>query len=366
MKFAHHLSILLFTIFFAESSFAAEMQNGLVLREYPRHREQKNGEAAYLDLEKFGKPIGEPRLVESLDPVEWEAERNMLAKGLLKIEKDGDYEFRTNSFYDRNELLLDGEIVCAYRDGDDEIVTVPLKKGFVEIIFLGFVESRGAAVVKWRPPGALELAPVPLSLLFNKENIQVPELQTNFKIGKIKVGEWARSGVIRRAPEGIDQMPAAKTEEVRVVAKDFVIEVYKNGKRIPDEDRKLLLDRFGASAEKINVKLKKGDWIVFHVANNRMRHGGSKYFSAVGIGRHGKHSFVSSPGSDQWSSCDSASDAGRFIEERNYGTESRGVPIAKPWEEGMKFSREFFGEGYIGEPIWGASSSTWIKYAVPN
>src|SRR3954468_24396185 len=66
------------------------------------------------------------------------------------------------------------------------------------------------------------------------------------------------------------------------VADDFVVEVYHNGQRVPDSARELILERFGATGEKINIAVKSGDWLVFHVVSNRLRWDGSKYFAVAG------------------------------------------------------------------------------------
>src|SRR3954466_4145755 len=66
------------------------------------------------------------------------------------------------------------------------------------------------------------------------------------------------------------------------VADDFIVEVYHNGQRVPDSARELILERFGATGEKIKVPVKRGDWLVFHVVANRLRWDGSKYFAVAG------------------------------------------------------------------------------------
>jgi len=36
-------------------------------------------------------------------------------------------------------------------------------------------------------------------------------------------------------------------------------------------------------SERTNIQVRHGDWLVFHVANNRLRWGGSYYFAAAGL-----------------------------------------------------------------------------------
>ena len=348
MKTFSHLAASLATFALVSLGNAKELQTddlkeGLILREYARHAKQKDKQSVHLSSEKFGKPVGVVRVLDSVSPFRWDLNRNSVAEGYLHIEKSGAYEFQTDSFYDRNELFLNGEVVCGFSDGTGTIASVQLKKGLVPIRFVGFVETRGSAQVKWRPPGQAELTGIPTGSL------------------KSKKGPWH---VVVKASAG--KGAGRSSHEVRVVAKDFVVEVYRNGVRISDTERSLLLDRFGATAEKIKVSLRPGDWIVFHVVSNRIRHEGAKYFAAGGIGRHGKMSFVSDQNSPQWSVCDDAARARLFISEREAGTEARAVPIANEWDEGGQYSREFIDENFTGAPIWGASPSTWIKYVVPE
>ena len=124
-----------------KSSAIRPFAQGLVVTEYPRHASQANDkEGFYLPLEQMGEPVGEKYVVESLDPWKWETERNAVASGFLEIEADGVYSFRTNSFYDRNLLMIQGEVVCGFGDGDDTVATIPLKKGGrVNIVSAGTV-----------------------------------------------------------------------------------------------------------------------------------------------------------------------------------------------------------------------------------
>jgi hypothetical protein len=59
------------------------------------------------------------------------------------------------------------------------------------------------------------------------------------------------------------------------VTDDFVVEAYKNGVRIQDGQRKLLDEIHGATVERINVEVRPGDWLVFHLVNNHLRWGGA-------------------------------------------------------------------------------------------
>ena len=72
------------------------------------------------------------------------------------------------------------------------------------------------------------------------------------------------------------------------VADDFIVDVYHNGVKVPDAKRTLLHEVFGATAERIDIEVREGDWVVFNVVNNRLRWGGASYFGVTGAGRIGR------------------------------------------------------------------------------
>jgi len=322
---------------------------GLVVTEYPRHDSQANEkENFYVPLEKLGQPIGEKYIVESLDPWKWETERNAVASGFLEIEADGDYSFRTNSFYDRNLLMIQGEVVCGFRDGDDTVATIPLKKGGrVNILSAGFVGGRGSdgIHIRWKPPGQTELSPIPPRLLSHVDDGSVKPKQVAKKVSR---------------PNNL------LAAHLITVTDDFIVEAYKNGTRIQDGQRTLLNEIFGATAERINVDVRPGDWLVFHVVNNRLRWEGSKYFAVAGMLGENDFGFVSDPASEAWSVCDDPERVRDFIRHRDEGTEIRASPIAKPWGEGDDHMRQNAGAGFPGKALWGGGASTWIKFVAPK
>lgn len=155
---------------------------------------------------------------------------------------------------------------------------------------------------------------------------------------------------------------ALQARHLITVANDYIVEVYKNGKRIPDVKRELLEERFGATAERITVDVRKGDWLVFQVVHNRIRWGGSKYFAVAGRIDDAQIGFVSDPASQQWGVCDDPVKSVEFIRNRDAGMEVRAGAIANPWGEGDMYMKKFAGEGYAGKPLWGGAASTWIKF----
>jgi hypothetical protein len=232
------------------------LKQGLEVTEYPRHEKQTGLDKVFLESKEFGAPIGSAFLVKSLNAWKHETERNAIAHGFLKIEKAGEYSFVTDSFYDRNLLKVDGKVVCKFSDGASAITTVTLKKGRVAIESIGFVDGRGGTQgirVRWKTPDQREFSDIPPELLLHHGRRGL-----NF-----------RDRVV--TPQTDKKTPSnLRAKWMTVVAKDFVIEVYKDGRRIEDAKRKMLLDRYGATVERINVEVKTGDWLVFHVAHNRL------------------------------------------------------------------------------------------------
>jgi len=328
-----------------KSSAIRPFAPGLVVTEYPRHASQANDkENFYLPLEQMGEPVGERYIVESLHPWKWDSERNAVASGFLEIEADGDYSFTTRSFYDRNLLMVQGEVVCGFRDGEETVATISLKKGGrVNIVSAGFVGGRGSEgiLLRWKPPGQTELSPIPARLLSHVDD------------GSVKP-----KSVEKKAQPSKDQMAA----HLITVTDDFVVEAYKNGVRIQDGQRTLLNEIFGVTVERMNVQVHPGDWLVFHVVNNHLRWGGSKYFAVAGMLGTNEFGFVSDPASEAWSVCDDPDHVRDFIRRRDEGTEIRASPIAKPWEEGDEHMRQNAGAGFPGKALWGGGASTWIKF----
>lgn len=306
------------------------MVPGMVITEYPRHDKQTDEYKTYIPIKEFGEPIGQKTVTGTVSPWKHKSERNAIVRGYLKIDKKGNYSFTTDSFYDRNLLMLDGKLVCGFADGGSKLVTVPLKKGFVEFVCAGYFGGRGASGinVRWRPPGAREVENIPADRLFHKAD----DLLANY---------------------------------VTVVAKDFVIDAYINGDLIPTSQRRMILDRFGSTVERISVKIRKGDWIVFNVTHNRLRHGGTKYFGAAGCLDKDRFGFVSDPASKNWTICDDPSQVADFISRPASEFGKRPSAISKKWGEGDGLMRHHAGGSFSGKPIWGAAPSTWIKYTAP-
>jgi hypothetical protein len=149
------------------------------------------------------------------------------------------------------------------------------------------------------------------------------------------------------------------------VADDFIVDVYLNGKAVPDSKRSLLQERFGATAERIDVAVKKGDWLVFHVVNDRLRWGGAYYFAAAGCFHENAFGFVSNLEDGNWSACDTPGDVERFIASRTYFQHRPAQRIAQPWGDGTAYMQQYAGSSWNGAPLWGGSGrSVWVKVQV--
>ena len=166
------------------------------------------------------------------------------------------------------------------------------------------------------------------------------------------------------APAKPAPVPPARAHYLITAADDFVVEVYHNGRRVPDSRRHLLLERFGATAERVDLEVRPGDWLVFNVVNNRLRWGGASYFAVAGCFARDEFGFVSRPGAGSWSACDRPADVDHFISERGYGRDRPARAVSRPWGEGDGHMRAFAGAGWKGAPVWGDTPNTWIKVLV--
>jgi hypothetical protein len=155
-----------------------------------------------------------------------------------------------------------------------------------------------------------------------------------------------------------------RADEVVTVADDFVVDVYLNGIRVPDDRRQMLAEIFGATAERIDVQVHRGDWLVFHVVNDRLRWGGCSYFAAAGILQPNEYGFISETNSGNWSACDDPAKAARFIGEKGYLQRNKAQPISRVWQDGTTHMKEFAGDAWSGVPLWGLSRDTWLKVIV--
>lgn len=166
------------------------------------------------------------------------------------------------------------------------------------------------------------------------------------------------------AKSGISNSTQLRARHLITATDDFIVEVYHNGVRVPHAKRELLVERFGATVEKINVEVQRGDWLVFNVVNNRLRWGGAYYFGVAGVLGENECGFVSDLDSGDWSVCDDPAAQQRFIKSKDYLSDNRPAKVEFPWGDGDNYMRQFAGNQWNGEPIWGRERNTWIKVVV--
>lgn len=154
--------------------------------------------------------------------------------------------------------------------------------------------------------------------------------------------------------------------DLYIGADDFVVDVFHNGQRVPDTARSMSAEVHGAIGERTRVTVRAGDWLVFNVANNRLRWDGAYYFGVAGVSADGSVAFVSEE-SPQWSVCEDPGLVPRFIADSQFLSANAAHRIEKPWGGGdaMIKSRVKDWNGYA---IWGSPTNRniWIKFRVPG
>jgi len=142
---------------------------GLTFWRFPVQPEQvtANRYDGYVPYEKFGKPLKAPRTLKSISKWEKAEGENAILTGYIQIDKPGTYGFRTGSGYDRNELLINGAVVCKFRDGENQGQTVHLPAGLLPIVSVAYVLSTKEVRVQWMPPGQTTWSDIPDKLLFH-------------------------------------------------------------------------------------------------------------------------------------------------------------------------------------------------------
>ncbi len=161
-----------------------------------------------------------------------------------------------------------------------------------------------------------------------------------------------------------DPPPAPLARQLIVTADDFVVDVYYNGARLPDSERTLLAEIHGATVERMNVEVRPGDWLVFHVVNNRLRWGGVRYFAACGLNGASdgpRVGFTTELTTGRWTCCDDPLQVPRFIADPAFLARNGAQAIDHPWSEGDGLMNRY-ADGWPGTPLWGRAASTWIRF----
>ena len=168
----------------------AGLSPGLLMTEYPRKaRVQDSNRGGFVPLEELMDPIGTPMPINSLKEWLGKPTRNSVAEGLLKIDQDGDYQFRSRWGGDANALYIDGKLVCEFGDGDDKRSTIHLTRGLVPIASICYVTSKKIDVA-WIPPGQTELSEIPTDLLFYPADLKAK------RKAQIKAADEARAAKV--------------------------------------------------------------------------------------------------------------------------------------------------------------------------
>jgi hypothetical protein len=177
-------------------------------------------------------------------------------------------------------------------------------------------------------------------------------------------GAFAAWGEAGQDPAGVSAS-RLRAMWFHIVADDFVVNIWKNGGIVAESKRLLTDEIFGATVERVEMELVVGDWLVFHVVNNRLRWGGCRFFGMAGFAAEHETTIVSSP-SEEWSYTDQPSDVARFISERDYLKDrtAKPIPADRAWDQGTPRLRSICGGKWHGRPIWGDAPSTWLKLRV--
>lgn len=166
-----------------------------------------------------------------------------------------------------------------------------------------------------------------------------------------------------KSPEEPGQVLATR---LFIGADDFVVDVFHNGQRVPDSVRSMTKEQYGAIGERTDITVRERDWLVFNVANNRLRWNGAYYFGVAGVNDDGSVG-ISSEENEQWSVCEDPGLVPRFIAEADFLATNYAQRIPKPWTGGDSMIRTHVRD-WSGYAIWGSPTNRniWIKfYAKP-
>jgi hypothetical protein len=139
---------------------------GLLFTRYPKHPSQVEGDkrGGYVLYTEFGKALAAPKTVHTISVWTKSKNENAIVAGFINITQPGVYGFRTNSGWDRNELLIDGKVVCKFKDGENRVQTVELRAGILPIVSAGYYGETDTVRVQWKPPGAQDFSDIPANL----------------------------------------------------------------------------------------------------------------------------------------------------------------------------------------------------------
>jgi hypothetical protein len=152
-------------------------------------------------------------------------------------------------------------------------------------------------------------------------------------------------------------------QELYIITDGVVAEIHHNGKPVPLNARGIMKEVDGATAERVDLFVHEGDWLVFHVATNPLRRERGGYFAVAGE-RPGSPGFASNLTTGGWLANDDPSEAARFIDDPNTGFQPV-VPFENQWAGGDALMEAVLHHRWTGSAVWGKAPSTWIKYVAP-
>lgn len=252
----------------------------------------------------------------------------------------------------------------------------------------GVVLSAAAMIVTFRavsaqqlggpgelPRGAVHLALSDIDDLFNRSDAnkdrrlnadELPEqLRERFRLIDLDHDGYVSRGELEHSVEGNARLVTNRgpvlTDNLIAVVDDFIVDVYHNGERVSDSKRTLMNEIFGATVEKIDIQVRKGDWVVFNVVNNRLRWGGARYFAVAGLKEGAGTTFTTDLTTGRWSRCDDPSQVSAFIADPKFLADQRVYGIDAPWDQGNTLMHQY-ADGWNGTAVWGENRNTWIKF----
>lgn len=151
-----------------EESPVAGYQPGLLKFEF----DPQEGVSGFIEPWKLGKPNGEPEIIQKVAPFHYKGGKHAVAVGYLKIDVPGVYKFQTYNYYDRNALYVGGKLVCPYMVRDDSKELIPLRKGYVPFLLIGYADAKGSVeTMTWHVPGTPKAVPIPDEALFHDAEV---------------------------------------------------------------------------------------------------------------------------------------------------------------------------------------------------
>jgi hypothetical protein len=111
--------------------------------------------------------------------------------------------------------------------------------------------------------------------------------------------------------------------------------------------------------------LSAGDWLVFHVVNNRLRWNGCRFFGMAAMAADNEATIVSCK-DGKWSYTDKPAEVPKFIAARDALRDHTVdvIPTEKTWDQGSTRLNDLCGGQWRGQPIWGDAPSTYLKLLI--